>query len=342
MPLIYVCQYLYRIQGSGTFNQFAILLNGGDLIGSSQSESCTQNAEKSLIWGCYLKRVGKAERNDMSAVMSNEATKKKSDDYLEWQFVLDYAEFGARINLLAVIPLLEKARSLDACPERKSLCLSGQQLMFSSWEDFALLLKAFQKRKVSSLHIHRFMAREEQKQGSTDIPNIFKNYQSARQTLDDLGFTSINHRYLTRYHIDISKAKFEADFREFADAVKKLGKFQSDHNEIKNRLKHGKGLFESDTARADMQDNIFYLRWVKSGNVWELERRWHLASLKQLEIAVIHIAKLYQHTLKLLWFFMLHYHRVEAAKLEKIMKRQWRSCVQQLRLLGIVSTGLTQ
>lgn len=272
--------------------------------------------------------------------MSNEDVKKADDDFLEWTFVLDYAEFGAKINLLAVTTLYEKALSLENDPERKSLCLSGQQMMFSSWEDFALLLQAFRKRKDFNLHLHRFMAREEQKQGSTDIPNIFKNYQSARQMLDELGFTSVNHRYLTRF-LDISKAQFEADFREFANAVKIIGTSQHTHNETKNRLKHGKAVFEGDTSRPDMIDSIFYLKWVQSAGVWELERRWHLASLGQLKIAVIHVAKLYQRTLQLLWLFMLHYHRNEADKLRSILKEQGKLCAERVRALGINSKGLT-
>src|SRR6266849_5799432 len=105
----------------------------------------------------------------------------RRDDSFEFQFVMDYAEFGLRINFEAAAALYEKARTMEDLPQRKSICLAGLQFMFSSWEDFALLLLGFNKRKVGEPYLDQFLFAKGQKLGSSPIPSVFKNYQSARQ-----------------------------------------------------------------------------------------------------------------------------------------------------------------
>src|ERR1044072_3693921 len=122
-------------------------------------------------------------------MVNNKTIRVQVDDSLEWEFVLDYASFGLRINFESVCVLYEKALSIEDSIVRKSICLNGMQLMFSSWEDFALLLQALKKRKDEGLPIYQYLWREGQRQGSTDVPSIFKNYESERQMLDELGFT---------------------------------------------------------------------------------------------------------------------------------------------------------
>src|SRR5438067_1234178 len=113
--------------------------------------------------------------------MSQETyVRAKDDDVIEWQFVIDYAEFALQMNFLAISALLEKARSINDPVRRKSVCLSGLQLLYSSYEDFAILLHAFRNRKDGK-HLHLTIRVEDQtKTGSTGVPRIFKHYESAR------------------------------------------------------------------------------------------------------------------------------------------------------------------
>lgn len=265
--------------------------------------------------------------------------REKYGDNLEWQFVLDYAAFSSRINFEAVVVLYERSLSLTDLIQKKSICLSGMQLMFSSWEDFALLLQAFRKRTDEGLHIYRFLGREEQKEGSSDIPRIFKHYTTARKMLDELGFTSVTFRSLTRNYLDISKAQFEARYRDFANTVKLIGQVQQENTEIKNRLKHGKGIFEGDVERKH-PERITYIKWVKDDGEWKIHLHWFDASIDHLQTAVIHVAKIYQRTLELLWLFMLQYHPSHAQECLNVVMENSKSCEKKVTALGIKSKGL--
>src|SRR5215208_6058471 len=117
------------------------------------------------------------------------AGRAKDDELIEWQFVKDYAEFALQMNFLAIAAMLEKARSVSDPIKRKSICLSGLQLLYSSYEDFAILLHAFRNR-INGRHLHLTIGVEDQsRMGSTAVPRIFKHYESARQMLDNFGFT---------------------------------------------------------------------------------------------------------------------------------------------------------
>ena len=122
---------------------------------------------------------------------STEKIRMKDDALIEGQFVSDYSEFAMRMNFYAVTAFLEKARAISDHKEQKSICLSGIQLRYSSYEDFAILLHAF-KNKINGKHLHLTIGVEDQtRKGSTSFPRIFKHFQSAREMLDNFGFTSI-------------------------------------------------------------------------------------------------------------------------------------------------------
>ena len=149
---------------------------------------------------------------------STEQIRMKDDALIEGQFVSDYSEFAMRMNFYAVTALLEKARAISDHMEQKSICLSGLQLRYSSYEDFALLLHAF-KNKINGKHLHLTIGVEDQtRKGSTSFPRIFKHFQSAREMLDNFGFTSITHESLSPYKI--TEEQIEERFRNVAESIK--------------------------------------------------------------------------------------------------------------------------
>ena len=79
-------------------------------------------------------------------IKSAEHKRMKDDALIEGYFVSDYSEFAMRMNFCVVTTLLEKARTISNYKEQKSICLSGFQLLYSSYEDFALLLHAFRNK----------------------------------------------------------------------------------------------------------------------------------------------------------------------------------------------------
>jgi hypothetical protein len=127
------------------------------------------------------------------------STRAKDDDILELPFVQEYAKFALRMNFRAIVALLKEARATSDPTKRKSLCLSGLQLLNSSYEDFAILLHAFRDR-ASGKHLHLTLGVEDQdKKGSTAVPRIFKRYESTQQMLDDFGFSSLTDEKILQY-----------------------------------------------------------------------------------------------------------------------------------------------
>ena len=184
----------------------------------------------------------------------------KDDALIERQFVSDYSEFAMRMNFYAITALLEKARSISDHIEQKSICLSGLQLRFSSYEDFALLLHAF-RNKINGKNLHLTIGVEDQpKRGSTSLPRIFKHFASAREMLDNFGFSSITHERLSDY--EITEDQIEECFRDVAESIKGMGSEQDGFNDYKNKLKHGKPVVESITGRGD-PDHVAFLRWTE-------------------------------------------------------------------------------
>lgn len=273
--------------------------------------------------------------------MSQQASvRTKDDELIEWQFVKDYAEFALQMNFLAIAALLEKARSVSDLIKRKSICLSGLQLLYSSYEDFAILLHAFRNR-ITGKHLHLTIGVEDQgNTGSTAMPRIFKRYESARQMLDNFGFTSVTHEKLSQY-LDITEEQLEDHYRDIANSIKGLGEYQGTVNDYKNKLKHGKPVLEGEVNR-DNPDHVLFLNWNEQGGKPVLEMHWVKASLEQLEVALIQVAKIYIHSLELLWLFMLHYYPDRADEfLHETMAKCSRECVEQVRALGLSSQGLT-
>lgn len=266
--------------------------------------------------------------------------RNKDDDLLEWQFAEDYSKFAIQMNFLAIIALLEKARSISDPIKQKSICLSGLQLLYSSYEDLAILLHAFLEKK-NGKHIHLTIGIEDQgKLGSTLMPKIFKRFESARQMLDNFGFTSITKEKLSQY-IDITEDILKEHFQEIADAVRGLGEYQRRLNDYKNKLKHGKPVIESIEGKK-APDYVVFLKWRDDDGKPVLEMHFLEASIRQLETATIQVAKIYIHSLGLLWLFMLQYYPDHSEKyLNEILVKYSQACIDQVRALGLKSQGLT-
>jgi len=273
--------------------------------------------------------------------MSKKAYIRNKDDALiEPQFVKDYAEFALQMNFLHIIALLEKARSLSDPINRKSICLSALQILYSSYEDLAILLQAF-RNKLKGKHLHLTIGVEGQgRKGSTEMPKIFKQFKSASQMLNSFGFTSLTYDKLAKY-CDITEEELENEYREIADSIKGLGEYQKNTNDYKNRLKHGKPVIESIKERP-APDHVIFLRWDEKNNQPVLEYHFLNASLEQLEIAIIQVAKIYIFSLQALWLFMLHYYSAHADNfLNESFLRCSEECIKQVRELGLSSQGLT-
>src|SRR6266568_1104291 len=134
--------------------------------------------------------------------MSQQTLDRANDDNLiEQDFVKDYGEFALQMNFLAIIALLEKGRSVSDKIKRKSICLSGLQLLYSSFEDHAILLHAFRNRRMGK-RIHLTIGIEDQSRiGSISVPRVLKHYESVRQMFDNLGFASVTHERLSQYMV---------------------------------------------------------------------------------------------------------------------------------------------
>lgn len=273
--------------------------------------------------------------------MSEQAQARvKDDELIEWQFVSDYAEFALRMNFLTITVLLEKARTIEDPVKRKSICLSGLQYLYSSYEDFAILLLAFRER-INGKHLHLTIGVEDQnRKGGTEVPRIYKRYESARQVLDTFGFTSVTYEKLSQY-LDVTEEELEAHYRDIAFSLKGISEYAGSVSGYKNKLKHGKPVLQGEENK-DLPDHVLFLRWDEKDGKPALELHWLNASLEQLEQATIQVAKIYIRSLEFLWLFMLHYYPDRA---DKYMRESMVKCssevVEQVRSLGLNSQGLT-
>lgn len=234
--------------------------------------------------------------------------KAKDDTLIEWQFIRDYGRFGLRMNFVAAAALLRQARAAEEARERKSLCLTGQQMLHSSIEDYAILLKAVQGRSKGK-HLHLGVGVEDREdRGTTRLPRVFKRYESARQSLDDLGLVKVTYVKVRKF-FDLSPAEFEDNYREWSAGVKNLASYQERMNLLKNWLKHGKPVMEGDKSRPG-DEYVTFLRWARddaNGGGWMLEKYHVEASLDELEGIVRQIGKIYIRSLEVLWLFLLNY-----------------------------------
>jgi hypothetical protein len=278
-----------------------------------------------------------------AAPQAGKYDRAKDDAKIESQFLADYLVFGLQINWNCIRTLVEHARKApNGSLLQKSLCVSGLQVMYSSWEDFALLLHAIRARKESNKALHCTLgADKDSREGSAFMPKVYKRFRSSREVLDDLGFSSISLERLREFGIDMTQAELDSSLQEFAASIKGLGDYQTQYNDIKNRLKHGKGVigdYQEDRHKADF---ITALDWHNNNGSWELTLTHHSASLQQLEIAAIHVAKLLIRSLDLLMFYAIQNYPEELKTLPRTIKKEGLRCAEEARGLGLNSPGLT-
>ncbi len=269
--------------------------------------------------------------------------KLRSDNQIEWQFIADYVMFGLQVNWHCISALLQAARNApDGSLLRKSLCVGGLQVMYSSWEDYALLLHGMRAKKDANKALHcTFGADKDAKEGSAFVPRIYKRHQSLRDTLDELGFNKIDLELLREKGIAMSETELDSSLKEFAESIKILGEYQSHYNDIKNRLKHGKGIIGDYTEDAAKVDYITSLDWNDNKGSWELTLHHHLATIQQVEIAAIHVAKLLIRSLDLLLFYSIQNYPEQLKDLPKTIQAEGLRCARDARALGLESPGLT-
>jgi len=258
------------------------------------------------------------------------------DEMLERGYILDYISFGLLINFRSLGVLLRAARELTDEFERKSICLSAWQNLLSSYEDFAVLLHAILNKK-GGRHLHHGLGFErQQRQGNTDVPGILKRYGSPREFLGTLGFESLDLDALRRFGIDIPNEQTFSDYyRDFAEGVREIGKYQKDYNDFKNRLKHGKAVLSYG------EGEITFVTWNDRAEPAGWDRTHIKTTLHEIEVAVIQTAKIYIKSLDFLASYMMHYHPAHVAEFQKIALERYEWCVQRVRALGIDSQGLT-
>lgn len=270
---------------------------------------------------------------------SSEQIRMRDDTLIERHFVSNYSEFAMRMNFYAVTALLEKARTISDHLEQKSICLSGLQLLYSSYEDFALLLHAF-KNRIHGKHIHLTIGVEGQtRQGSTSFPRVFKHFQSAREMLDNFGFTSITLERISPYNH--TEDQIAEHFRDVAESIKGMGSDKDGFNFTKNKLKHGKAIFEHITGKED-PNSVVFIEWQKKSGEPVLKFHMLSASLEQLEIATKIISKIYMISLELLWLFMMQYYPDLAENyFNNTSLKCAKDIVEKVSSLGLESKGLT-
>lgn len=283
------------------------------------------------------------DRGRAAAAALPQPDRAQDDARIEWQFISDYVVFGLQINWNCIRVLLEQARK---APEgslfRKSLCVSGLQLMYSSWEDYAQLLHAIKAKKDDNKALHCSLgADKDSREGSAFVPKIYKRFRSAREVLDDLGFTKITLDLLREKGIAMTEAELDSSLQAFAESIKVLGEYQTRYNEIKNRLKHGKGVLGDYANDGPKADYISSLGWSNNNGEWELTLRHDLANLQQLEMAAIHVAKLFIRSVDLLMFYGIQNHPEELKDLPKVIRDEGIRCATEARDLGLKSQGLT-
>jgi hypothetical protein len=218
------------------------------------------------------------------------ARPQNDDDLIEHRFIIDYAAFGLLINFRSLDVLLKTARKLPANSiDRKSISLSAYQALLSSFEDFAILLQAILRKHRNGQHLHRGLGfARQQRQGSTDIPRDLKQYRSAHEYLDTLGFNSLDLATVRRFGLDIpDQQTFEAYYQDFAAGVAHIGDLQRQYNELKNRLKHGKAVLSNGAHE------ITFLTWDDAGGQAGWNRTHIETSLRLIKVAVAQTAKIY-------------------------------------------------
>jgi hypothetical protein len=256
-------------------------------------------------------------------------------DQMELAFIEDFIQFAARISLSASLAQLSNRSRAGA--ERKRLAAGILQQLFTSLEDFAVLLTSMIKRK-SGAHLHLAMSFAES-QGTTQYPAILKKPVMAKDLFVALGFTNVTVEKLRRIGYEVTEEDLDASFRDFALSVKQLGEYVDAFNQPKNRLKHGKAIFGI-AFDLDATDDIGHLEYDKQRQSLGLAKT--SASDDQVALAVVFIGKLAKMSLDLLALFVAHYHSEEQAEqIAYLVKDQFDEIVMSVKAAGISSKGLT-
>jgi hypothetical protein len=261
---------------------------------------------------------------------------QNDDEKLERDYIIDYTSLGMLVNFRSLAVLLRAARESKDELERKSISVSAWQNLLSSYEDFAMLLWAVLRRKDGQ-HLHHGLGFEKSAdQGSTNVPSLLKRYDSPRQFLDTLGFGSLSLEALQGFGFDIpDEQTFSNYYNDFAIGVREIGKLQSEYNEFKNRLKHGKAII------SEGQNEITFVTWNDKIQPAGWDRTHIETTIKKIEVAVKQCAKIYIKSLDFLSSFMMHYHPEQAKAFNRLTVERFKWCVQKVKELGLESEGIT-
>lgn len=161
------------------------------------------------------------------------------DDEMELAFIEDFVKFGSQLAVSAAFVLLGHASGEEI--ERKRIATSILLQSYIALEDFAILLRAMMKRRKGT-YLHLAMS-EGEPGGTTQYPAILKKPVTAREVFDELGFDAVTVERLRRVGYEATEANLNASFSDFFASIKQLSEYVSAYNSLKNRLKHGKGVF---------------------------------------------------------------------------------------------------
>lgn len=257
---------------------------------------------------------------------------------MERELLRDYMRFAVPLNTLTVLPILERAKAASVGLERKQLCTAGLQLLYGSCEDFAVLLHAILARKRQNVSLQVSLSGEGQRRGSTTFPAILKRPMLARSLFDEMGFVDITPKLLREFGYDVADDALNESFSDFASSIAYLATAAENYNHLKNRAKHGKAVWGVSFG-LNGSDEIAHIEYGNSGrSIW----RRTTASVQQLEVAAITIAKMAMRSLDLLLLFGGQYHRTDLDELIEIAGKTSDDLVTRFRAIGLQSPGLPE
>jgi hypothetical protein len=272
--------------------------------------------------------------NRMFQPTPENAFMRMPDDQMEAELLHDYAQFAAHLNIDAILTLLQRAAATTDASERKRLCTAGLHLLYISFEDFAILLHAILKRKEGT-YLQLTLSGEGQNLGSTSFPNKLKKPGPANELFEELGLTTITADTLQPLGYDITEDTLNDCFSDFAASIKYLATSADEYNAFKNRIKHGKGIFGV-TFGLTATDDVAHIEYNKDGTHWVKTT----ASIQQLQVATITVAKLAVRALDLLSLFMAHYHSDRAPDFVHLAKDHGDAISEQIKTAGLQTKGL--
>jgi hypothetical protein len=276
-----------------------------------------------------------AQNQPESDVMDEQAFMTATNEQLEHDFIEDYAGFAAQINPRTITTLVREATAAKDPTGVKLLATAGLQLVYTSIEDFAVLLQAIIQRKNDS-YLHHAMS-ETKQQGATSYPKILKKGNNAA-VLDELGL-SIDVATLQKLGYDITDETFDQAFSDFGASIKALATDAQNVNTLKNRLKHGKAIFGSAYGLQGTYD-IGHLQTETVDGHDSLGMITTQASLEQLRQAAIKIYKISIRSIDLLCFVTIHYHPATAQAQIIKLRDAGKNITAMATSAGISAPGL--